>query len=135
MSKNTETRVKIYTDGSCSPNPGDGGYGILILTNPEIEVSKRVKNTTNNIMEVTAIIEAIKVMKNSNLPLEIYSDSQYAIKCAEGIWQRKKNQELWAQYDLVAKGLDIKFVWVRGHNGDVYNEYVDRLAKGLVEGF
>lgn len=128
----SNNRIKIYTDGSCTPNPGNGGYGILILTNPEIEVSKRVNNTTNNIMEVTAIIEAIKIMEKSNKDLEIYSDSQYAIKCAEGVWQRKKNLDLWVEYDRVAKGKDIKFVWVRGHNGDYYNEQVDRLAKGYL---
>lgn len=124
------TRIKIYTDGSCVPNPGNGGYGIIILTNPVIEVSKKVQNTTNNIMEVTAIIEAIKIMNKNEQDLEIYTDSQYAIKCAEGTWQRKKNQELWKEYDSVSRGKNIKFVWVKGHNGDYYNELVDKLARG-----
>jgi len=130
-SKETKKEIILYTDGSCSPNPGNGGYGIVALTDPEIHISHLVKNTTNNIMEVTAIIEAVKLFKNCNVNIKIYSDSKYAINCAEGKWKRKVNLELWKEYDTVSKGKNISFKWVKGHSGDYYNDLVDRLAKGI----
>ena len=118
----------IYTDGSCNPNPGRGGWGFIVLGHRgEFEVYGHVKNTTNNRMELTAVIEALKFSNSKQV--KIYSDSQLTIKCAQGIWKRKVNLDLWEEFDHVAKKRTIVWEWVRGHNGDVYNERVDKLAK------
>jgi ribonuclease HI len=127
-------RIKIYTDGSCLKNPGGkGGYGFLILSKDgdEIQGFGHSPSTTNNIMELTAVIEAIKYYKKidkKQTKFHIVSDSKYVINCAKGEWQRKKNKEVWERYDKYAKGKDITFTWVKGHSGDKYNEIVDKLA-------
>ena len=123
------SEITIYSDGSCIPNPGMGGWGFIAVF-PEYDVycSGRNVKTTNNIMEMTAVIEALKEFSKC-LKFHIYTDSTYVIKCAEGLWKRKKNIELWKEYDRQAKGRSIRFTWVKGHNGDYYNELVDKLAK------
>lgn len=123
-------RIVVYTDGSCAPtNPGPGGWGFIALfPEHELHINGGEKHTTNNVMELTAVIEALKQL-NFVKKLLIYSDSTYVINCAEGKWQRKKNQELWKKYDSHATGKDIVFKWVKAHNGDYYNELVDKLAK------
>jgi ribonuclease HI len=121
--------ITLYTDGSCSPNPGKGGWGFIALING-VEVKKSFGgdiSTTNNIMELTAVIKAIEFSSNFK-NLKIFSDSQYVINCAKGVWKRTKNVDIWKVYDKVSKGKNIEFVWVRGHNGDKYNEMVDVLA-------
>ena len=120
--------IIIYTDGSCKPNPGKGGWAYIALEdNYEIHNSGRDNYTTNNVMELTAVINAIRDFP-SYKEYHIYSDSQYVIKCAEGTYQRKKNTELWKEYDSVTHGKKVVFTWVKGHNGDKYNEMVDFLA-------
>lgn len=122
-------RITIYTDGSCNPNPGKGGWAFLALyNNEEIAVYGGEKNTTNNIMELTAVIEALKEFRTDKY-LHIFSDSLYVIKCAQGEWKKSKNLELWKIYDKYSKDKDILYTWVKGHNGDKYNEIVDKLAK------
>lgn len=125
--------IKIYTDGSCCPNPGMGGWGLIAIfpDGNEIHLNRGEKMTTNNIMEMTAVIEALKLFPDEK-KLYIVSDSQYVINCAQGKWRRKKNVELWLEYDKYAKGKDIIWEWVRGHTGDHYNELVDKLAKSAV---
>jgi len=119
----------IYTDGSCFPNPGNGGWGfIALLEKVEISINGGAENTTNNIMELMAVIEALKMFKQQK-DFVIYSDSKYVINCAIGKWQRKKNTELWKEYDIVSRGKKIDFKWVKGHDGNMYNELVDKLAK------
>lgn len=123
------SRITIYTDGSCSPNPGRGGWGfIALLADCEIHANGGNKYTTNNVMEMTAVIEALQEFDSTKKFL-IYSDSKYVINCAQGNWQRKKNIELWKKYDKYSKGKDIIFKWIKGHSGDRYNELVDKLAK------
>jgi ribonuclease HI len=123
-------RITIYTDGSCMPNPGKGGWGAVILVDDvELHLSGGEPKSTNNIMELRAVIEAIKCVENKYTKLDIYTDSTYVIKCAKGEWARKKNVEIWQEFDSVAKGKDIKWNWVKGHSGDHYNEVVDKLAK------
>jgi len=120
--------LTIYTDGSCKPNPSKGGWAYIALEdNYEVRKSGRLGNTTNNIMELTAVINAVRDFPQYNT-YHIFTDSQYVIKCADGTFQRKKNQELWREYDSVTKGKKIVFTWVKGHNGDKYNEMVDVLA-------
>jgi ribonuclease HI len=124
----------IYTDGSCIPNPGPGGWAFCGLVDSNDEksyewhVSGGETQSTNNRMELTAVIEALNffVKKKS---FHIYSDSQYVIKCANGQYTRKKNMDLWKKYDISSNQKNIKWTWVKGHNNDKYNEIVDFLAK------
>jgi ribonuclease HI len=122
-------RLTIYTDGSCSPNPGKGGWAfIALLPDCEVHFNGKDEKTTNNIMEMTAVIQALKEFSHTKNFL-IYTDSMYVINCAQGKWQRKKNVELWKEYDTCSQGKDIIFSWVKGHSGNTYNELVDKLAK------
>ena len=134
--------IKIYTDGSCLTNPGDGGWAAIISINGEIkEISGSEKNTTNNRMELLAPIRALKEMKQSD-QIEIYTDSQY-VKRGITKWintwvvnnwktskkEDVKNKDLWVElYDL-NKSLNVKWNWVKAHAGNVMNEKVDLLAK------
>ncbi|MDC0938826.1 ribonuclease HI [Candidatus Pelagibacter sp.] len=134
--------IKIYTDGSCLSNPGDGGWAAIININGEIkEISGSEKNTTNNRMELLAPIRALKEMKQSD-QIEIYTDSQYVkLGITEWIntwvvnnWKTSKkedvkNKDLWVElYDL-NKSLNVKWNWIKAHAGNVMNEKVDSLAK------
>jgi len=126
----------IYTDGSCMPNPGPGGYGFVVLPTKidpiEWHVSGGEYSTTNNRMELTAVIEALKFCHDKS-NLTIYSDSMYVINCAKGKWKRKKNIDLWEKYNIESKNKDIEWIWVKGHSNDYYNEIVDTLAKKEVK--
>ncbi|MDC0622152.1 ribonuclease HI [Candidatus Pelagibacter sp.] len=134
--------IKIYTDGSCLSNPGDGGWAAIISINGEIkEISGSEKNTTNNRMELLAPIRALKEMKQSD-QIEIYTDSQYVkLGITEWIntwvvnnWKTSKkedvkNKDLWVElYDL-NKSLNVKWNWIKAHAGNAMNEKVDLLAK------
>jgi ribonuclease HI len=122
--------IKIYTDGSCIRNPnGPGGWALCIIEddNPDFYFSGCDTLTTNNRMELKAIIEAVSCLKK-NQECIIYSDSQLTINCASGKWKRKANLDLWKEYDLLSKYKKIHFEWVKAHNGDKYNELVDTLA-------
>lgn len=133
--------VTIYTDGSCHGNPGPGGWGsVLIYKNHIQELSGGCRNTTNNQMELTAVIEAVKLLKES-CSVTIYTDSQYVVNAINNKWIDKWIQEnfrtncgerantnLWRELIKVTAPHSCKFVWVRGHNGDKYNEMCDRLA-------
>ena len=128
--------IKIYTDGSCLTNPGDGGWAAIITINGEIkEISGSEKNTTNNRMELLAPIRALKEMKQSD-QIEIYTDSQYVkLGITEWIntwvvnnWKTSKkedvkNKDLWVElYDL-NKSLNVKWNWVKAHAGNVMNAW------------
>jgi len=126
----SEQPITVYTDGSASPNPGPGGWAfVAVFPSHEVQSNGREKYTTNNIMEMTAVMEALRAFKQQKL-FHIHSDSMYVINCAQKIWQRKKNVDLWREFDELMKGKTIKWTWVRGHTGDYYNEMVDKLAKG-----
>ena len=122
----------IYTDGSCIGNPGPGGWAFVILKNNncphEWHVSGGEINTTNNRMELMAVIQSLEFTYYDKEYI-IFSDSMYVINCASGKWARKKNLDLWKEYDKISVGKNIKWNWVRGHNGNKYNEIVDFLAK------
>lgn len=125
----------IYTDGSCIKD-NKGGVGIVVVEDNKIvyEFSKGYCNTTNNRMELTAIIIALMSIKNKINSLEIISDSQWALNCAQKLWKRKKNLDLWKKFDEVFEKTQslvnspIKFSWVKGHNKDYFNEEADNLA-------
>ena len=121
--------LKIYNDGSCLKNPdGPGGWAVCILENgKEFYLVGSDNCTTNNKMEMTAVIEGISCIKK-NQECIIYTDSKLVINCATGSWKRKANLDLWQKYDHVSKNKKIKFEWVKGHSGNKYNEIVDKLA-------
>lgn len=129
--------VEIFTDGACSGNPGPGGWGVLLRYNGhEKELSGGERETTNNRMEMQAVIEGLSALKKPSR-VKLYTDSQYVQKGvtewmkgwkAKGWPARIKNQDLWLRIDSLLQQHDVQFVWVRGHNGHVENERVDKLA-------
>ena len=138
--------IKIYTDGSCLNNPGNGGWAAIINNDGNIlKISGNEKNTTNNKMELMAPIKALQKIRN-NEKVEIFTDSKYVKlgitewihKWIKNGWQTSKkepvkNKELWIQlYDL-NKNLQINWVWVKAHAGNIINEEVDLLAKKAAE--
>jgi ribonuclease HI len=139
-------KVEIYTDGACKGNPGKGGWGALLRYNgTEKELFGGEQDTTNNRMELTAAIEALKVLKRECL-VDLTTDSQYVRKgITEWIsnwklkgWknsQRKavKNADLWKQLDALSQQHKIKWHWVKGHSGHPENERADELANRGVE--
>ncbi|MBT4989042.1 MAG: ribonuclease HI [Rickettsiales bacterium] len=133
--------ITIYTDGSCLNNPGNGGWGaILIYNKKEKEIAGYQANTTNNQMELRAVIEGLKTL-NAKCKINIYTDSKYV---QQGItswiynwikndWKAAnkkpvKNKELWQELYQESGKHDIAWHWVKAHNGDKYNEKVDQLA-------
>ena len=128
--------VIIYTDGAYSSARNQGGIGIIILKDDKkiFEYSNMYKNTTNNQMEIGAIIIALRLIKKPIDSLIIYTDSMYCIGCSTLGWQRKKNKQMWEefdkQYDRV-KTLcpNIKFEHVKGHADNKWNNECDRLAR------
>jgi len=139
-------KIEIYTDGACIGNPGPGGWGaILLYKEHRKEISGKEANSTNYRMELSAPIEALKLLKK-NTEVTIYTDSKYVI---DGItkwifgWKKNgwkgsdkkaiKNIDLWQDLDREAAKHQIKWVWVKGHNGNHYNEIVDRLARAAAE--
>ena len=138
--------IKIYTDGSCLKNPGNGGWAAIININSEIKrISGSVKDTTNNKMELMAPIKALQEVKKQQ-PIEIYTDSQYVKlgitdwihKWIKNNWQTSKkepvkNKELWIELYELTKSYEIKWIWVKAHAGNTLNEEVDLLAKEAAE--
>ena len=146
--KTTIPRVTIYTDGACSGNPGPGGWGALLRSGKhEKELSGGALETTNNRMELTGAIEALKALKNP-CRVQFYTDSEYLRRgITEWIraWKRKgwktagkkpvKNQDLWRELDSVIQQHEIEWHWVRGHAGQRDNERVDKLARDAIPKF
>ena len=142
-------KIEIYTDGSCLGNPGVGGFGYIIIYFNGKKIKKLIgkggrKDTTNNRMELLAAIKALKTIENknfSNREIVIYSDSNYVIKgITEWIkgWKARnfkdvKNIELWKELDILTIEKKIEWKWVKAHNGNLYNERVDKLARGEAE--
>lgn len=128
--------IYIYSDGAYSSSRNRGGIGLVFVKgNVKLATfNKAFSNTTNNQMELAAIIIAIKtIIKNDWKDITIMTDSQYVIGCATKGWKRTKNIKLWYRYDLLKEELDkrnikINFQWVHGHDGDHYNELADKLA-------
>ena len=134
--------IKIYTDGSCLENPGNGGRAaIIFMNNEKIIISGRKKNTTNNQMELMAAIEALKKIPKDQ-EVQMYTDSKYVKmgitewikKWSQNDWktsskQRVKNIELWKELNDISKKHKIEWHWVKAHAGNPNNEEVDELAK------
>ncbi len=137
--------IILYTDGSSRGNPGPGGYGaILMWGKHRKELSQGFRLTTNNRMELLAVIAGLEAIKKNDLPVTVYSDSQYIVNAVEKGWLKnwiktdfaggKKNKDLWKQYHELAKKLSIKFVWVKGHANNPYNNRCDELATSAADG-
>lgn len=131
-------KITIYTDGACSGNPGPGGWGVLMrYGSHEKELFGGEADTTNNRMEMMAVIKALEAIKKS-VPVDLYTDSKYV---QQGInewmagWKAKgwpskiKNQDLWKQIDTLVESHDVTFHWIKGHAGHEGNERADALAR------
>ena len=137
------SKITIYTDGACSGNPGIGGWGaILLYQEHKKEIYGGDKYTTNNKMELTAVIEALSTLKRENCDIEIYTDSQYVKKgitewlfsWKKNNWKNSKKQEvlnrdLWEKLDILTSKHNIEWFWVKGHNDNELNERADELAR------
>ena len=135
-------KIEIYTDGACLGNPGNGGYGaILMYKGHKKEISGGEKDTTNNRMEMRAAIEALRALKKPS-EITIYTDSKYVMDGITGwivSWKKNnwrtanrkpvKNADLWQDLDAEVSKHKIQWVWVKGHAGNYYNELVDELAR------
>jgi cyclic pyranopterin phosphate synthase len=121
--------ITIYTDGACSGNPGLGGWGAVIIKDngQESYFSGSQEDTTNNRMEIQAVIEGLK-NSNSDEEIRIFSDSTYVINTLTKNWKRNANNDLWSELDDLIKSRNIKWNWVKGHSGDKYNDLADELA-------
>lgn len=131
-------QVTVYTDGGASGNPGPGGYGIVMLSGKHRkEINGGFRLTTNNRMELLAVIIALEALKFEGTEVTIYSDSKYVVDAITKGWvfnwvkknfKDKKNPDLWKRFLKIYPKHEVKFVWVKGHAGNELNEVADRLA-------
>lgn len=139
--------VVIYTDGACSGNPGPGGWGaILMYKENKKEISGGDKNTTNNIMEITAVLKALRLLK-FECKVQVYSDSAYVVNAFKNGWiynwmkngwktankEPVKNKELWVELYEFTKKHEIEFIKVKGHSDNEYNNRCDELARNAID--
>ena len=141
--------IFIYTDGAAKGNPGPGGYGAVLLFNNKGEIlrkelSEGFRRTTNNRMELLAVIRALEALKVAGIPVQIFSDSKYVVDAVEKGWlwgwqkkgfKDKKNPDLWQRYIPLHLKYKPKFNWVKGHAGNIENERCDVLAVQAAEGY
>lgn len=130
--------ITIYTDGAAKGNPGPGGYGtIMIYKEHRKELSEGFRLTTNNRMELLAVIKGLEELKVQGIPVQIFSDSKYVVDAVEKGWiwswqkkgfKDKKNVDLWKRYIPLHLKFKPKFIWVKGHAGNIENERCDVLA-------
>lgn len=136
-------KIEIYTDGSAKGNPGNGGYGIVLrFGENQKEISQGYRHTTNNRMELLAIIVALESLKTNSIPIDLYSDSKYVLDSITKGWvfqwekknfKKKKNEDLWRRYLKLHPKFQINFHWVKGHSGHPENERCDFLAVQAAE--
>ncbi|MGD9993783.1 MAG: ribonuclease HI [Salinivirgaceae bacterium] len=132
------TKITMYTDGAASGNPGPGGYGVVLISgNHRKDLSEGYRMTTNNRMELLAVIVGLEALKTPGCEVTIYSDSKYVIDAVEKGWlqnwvktsfKKKKNPDLWKRFLLVYKKHKVVFSWIKGHAGNPGNERCDYLA-------
>lgn len=130
--------ITIYTDGSSRGNPGPGGYGVVLISGKHRkELSQGFRKTTNNRMELLAVIVALEAIKAENAQIILYSDSKYVVDAIEKKWvfgwakknfAKKKNPDLWQRFLAVYPKHQVTFKWVKGHAGHALNERCDQLA-------
>lgn len=135
--------IEIYTDGAASGNPGPGGYGVILQSGKYYkELSGGFRLTTNNRMELLAVIIGLKALKKPNQQITVFSDSKYVVDAVEKKWvftwaqksfKDKKNKDLWLQYLSLHKMHQIKLKWIKGHNQHPQNERCDHLAVAALQ--
>jgi len=134
----------MYTDGAARGNPGPGGYGVLLMSDHHRkELSQGYRKTTNNRMELMAVIAGLEALKKEGLNVTIYTDSQYVAKAVLEGWLKnwiatkfkggKKNKDLWMRFHELAQMHNIKFVWVKGHADNPFNNRCDELATAAAD--
>ena len=125
----TRPPIYLYTDGAASGNPGPGGYGaVLRCGDARRELSGGFARTTNNRMELLAVIAGLEAIKWEDAEVHVYSDSTYVVNTVTRGWKRKKNHDLWERFDALAGRFRLQFTWIKGHAGHPENERCDRLA-------
>ncbi|PYF72705.1 ribonuclease HI [Pedobacter nutrimenti] len=130
--------IDIYTDGAASGNPGPGGYGVILRSGAHYkELSGGFRMTTNNRMELLAVIVGLQAIKSPGQQVTVYSDSKYVVDSVEKKWvfgwlktsfKGKKNKDLWLRFLEVYKQHQVRFIWIKGHNSHPENERCDQLA-------
>ena len=120
--------LEIYTDGACSPNPGLGGWAAIFVLDGKVmdEIYGYVEDTTNNRMELLAVIKALEWCGDTNV--KMFSDSGYVVNTLTKGWAKNKNIDLWARLDSLTKYRNIEWIWVKGHASNAYNSRCDELA-------
>ena len=137
-------KITVYTDGSSLGNPGPGGYGIVLMSGKHRrEISEGFRKTTNNRMELLAVIVALETLKGTGHSVMIYSDSKYVVEAVEKGWvfnwqkkgfKNKKNPDLWSRFLKIYPKHNVRFQWVKGHANIPENERCDQLAVQAAEG-
>ena len=131
--------VTIYTDGAARGNPGPGGFGVILMSGKHRkELSQGFAHTTNNRMELMGVIAGLKALKKEGMNVTIYSDSQYIVKAVQEGWLNtwiktnfkggKKNPDLWREFYELQQKHHVRFVWVKGHADNPFNNRCDQLA-------
>jgi ribonuclease HI len=133
-----QDEITIYTDGASKGNPGPGGYGVvLIYGKHRLEKSAGYRLTTNNRMELLAVIEGLEALKIPASKVVVYTDSKYVADSVEKGWvfqweskafKKKKNSDLWIRFLKIYRKHKVRFVWIKGHSENIENEICDRLA-------
>jgi ribonuclease HI len=136
-------KIKIFTDGSAKGNPGPGGFGVILnFADKTKEISQGFRFTTNNRMELLAVIVGLESLKTNQYPVEIYSDSKYVVDAITKGWvfnwkkngfKGKKNSDLWLKYLSLHEKFKVTYIWIKGHAGHPENERCDFLAVSAAE--
>lgn len=136
-------KILLYTDGSSLGNPGNGGYGVVLKCGEHYkEISGGCPDTTNNRMELTAVIVGLNAIKRPNAEVVVYSDSSYVVNAVNKGWvfgwekkgfDKKKNPDLWISFLEIYRKHRVTFIWIKGHAGHPENERCDRLAVAAAE--
>lgn len=141
-----QKKITVYTDGSARGNPGQGGYGVIMMFgNHRKEMSAGYRLTTNNRMELLAVITALKSITKNIYPVHIFTDSKYVADAIAKRWLDKwiatqfkggkKNEDLWREYYSLSREFKITFHWVKGHGDNVFNNRCDELATSAADGY
>ncbi len=136
--------ITIYTDGASSGNPGPGGYGVVLISGRHrLEISEGYRLTTNNRMELMAVIAGLEALKNTGSKVVVYTDSRYVADAVEKGWlfqweskafRKKKNSDLWIRFLKVYRKHNVRFIWIKGHSDNIENEKCDYLAVSASSG-
>ncbi len=141
----SDKKIIIYTDGSARGNPGPGGFGVILMFGSYVkEISAGYRLTTNNRMELLAVITALQSLKTNDFQINIYTDSKYLVNAIKEGWLEKwiktdfkggkKNKDLWVRYYQLARNFRIQFHWVKGHAENIHNNRCDFLATNAADG-